>query len=320
MPTDPKELMLLAAKTNDLVGDDVKPWHLNATYKLFDEKGNVTDQGTYEEFWVSKTKYKLTLTSKAASRTEYGTEKGILNSDNEKPVDTHDIRRQLLYPMGTANSIENADFTQRQVKLGGEELRCFNKKYSNGTLSPLTLCLDAQMPILRASSMRGNVGTTRNRIITFQSHYIAGDLTIFYGTTGGKAIVHLDSIEALNPIDEAVFTPPSNSIPQKIEVRKVNISAGVALGYLIKHVVPDYPPIAQAAGVTGTVVLQATISKDGRIANLHVVSGPAMLQQAALDAVKEWRYKPYLLDDVPVEVETTINVVFTLTNRPGQNY
>jgi protein TonB len=68
------------------------------------------------------------------------------------------------------------------------------------------------------------------------------------------------------------------------------------------------------------VVLQATISKEGRVANLRVVSGPAMLQQAALDAVKDWRYKPYLLDDVPVEVETTINVVFTLTNRPGQDY
>jgi protein TonB len=58
--------------------------------------------------------------------------------------------------------------------------------------------------------------------------------------------------------------------------------------------------------------LQATISKAGGIENLRVVSGPPMLQQAALDAVRSWRYKPYLLNGDPVEVETTVNVVFNL--------
>jgi protein TonB len=60
------------------------------------------------------------------------------------------------------------------------------------------------------------------------------------------------------------------------------------------------------------VVLQATISKTGSIENLKVVSGPAMLQQSAMDAVKSWRYRPYLLNNEPVEVETTVNVIFTL--------
>jgi protein TonB len=60
------------------------------------------------------------------------------------------------------------------------------------------------------------------------------------------------------------------------------------------------------------VVLQATISKTGAIEGLHVVSGPAMLQGAAVDAVRTWRYRPYLLSGEPVEVETTVNVIFTL--------
>jgi protein TonB len=76
--------------------------------------------------------------------------------------------------------------------------------------------------------------------------------------------------------------------------------------------VPLYPPIAKAARVQGTVQLQATISKTGAIENLKVVGGPAMLQQAALDAVSTWRYKPYLLNNERVEVETTVNVIFTL--------
>jgi periplasmic protein TonB len=94
--------------------------------------------------------------------------------------------------------------------------------------------------------------------------------------------------------------------------KKVNISAGVAVGMLLQKTQPVYPPIAKAARVSGTVVLQATISKTGSIENLRVISGPAMLQQAAMDAVKTWRYKPYLLNNEPVEVETTVNVIFSL--------
>jgi periplasmic protein TonB len=94
--------------------------------------------------------------------------------------------------------------------------------------------------------------------------------------------------------------------------KKVNISAGVATGMLIQKTTPIYPPIAKAARVSGTVILQATISKSGTIENLRVVSGPAMLQQSAMDAVRTWRYRPYLLNNEPVEVETTINVIFSL--------
>jgi protein TonB len=83
-------------------------------------------------------------------------------------------------------------------------------------------------------------------------------------------------------------------------------------GLLIDKKLPVYPRLAIAVRAEGTVVLQATISKAGTIENLHVVSGPPMLQQAAIDAVQSWRYKPYLLGGEPVEVETTVNVIFTL--------
>jgi periplasmic protein TonB len=94
--------------------------------------------------------------------------------------------------------------------------------------------------------------------------------------------------------------------------RKMSVSSGVMDGYLLDKTVPQYPAIAKAARIQGTVVLQATISKTGLIQNLRVISGPPMLQQAAIDAVRSWRYKPYLLNRDPVEVETTINVVFNL--------
>ncbi len=94
--------------------------------------------------------------------------------------------------------------------------------------------------------------------------------------------------------------------------RRVPISSGVAAGMVFERTVPVYPPIAKAARVQGTVVLQATISKTGTVEELHVVSGSPLLQQAAMDAVKTWRYQPYLLEGHPVTVETTINVLFSL--------
>lgn len=90
------------------------------------------------------------------------------------------------------------------------------------------------------------------------------------------------------------------------------ISTGISSGMLVSKITPNYPVIAKTAGVHGTVVLEAIISKSGTIENLRVVSGPVMLQAAALDAVKQWRYKPFLLNGQAIEVETTVNVEFRL--------
>lgn len=83
-------------------------------------------------------------------------------------------------------------------------------------------------------------------------------------------------------------------------------------GMLVHKTIPTYPQIAVASHTQGTVVLQATIARNGAIENLRVISGSPMLRQAALDAVSTWRYRPYLLNGQPIEVETTVNVVFNL--------
>jgi len=99
----------------------------------------------------------------------------------------------------------------------------------------------------------------------------------------------------------------------KVAVQRVRVSQGVSAGLVIHRVQPNYPPLAKTARVQGQVMLAAIIGKDGTIQNLHVVSGHPLLTQAALDAVKQWRYKPYILNGEPVEVDTTIAVNFTLS-------
>jgi protein TonB len=108
--------------------------------------------------------------------------------------------------------------------------------------------------------------------------------------------------------------PFSGSSGPRVRVapQKVSISSGVAVGLLVQKNTPVYPPIAKQAHVSGTVVIQATISKTGAVGNLRAVSGPAMLRQSALDSVKTWRFRPYMLDGEPVEVDTTVNVTFAL--------
>ena len=83
-------------------------------------------------------------------------------------------------------------------------------------------------------------------------------------------------------------------------------------GLLVHQVKPEYPPAARAAHIQGMVVLHAIIGKDGAVKQVQVVSGSPMLASAAENAVKQWRYKPYVLNGQPVEVDTTVNVNFTM--------
>ena len=97
----------------------------------------------------------------------------------------------------------------------------------------------------------------------------------------------------------------------KIAPQKVKVSSGVAQGMLVHRVTPQYPTQAREKGIQGTVVLQAVIGKDGSVRSVKAVSGNSILRQAAVDAVKQWRYRPYSLDGEPVEADTEINVQFT---------
>jgi protein TonB len=103
------------------------------------------------------------------------------------------------------------------------------------------------------------------------------------------------------------------AVPKVATPQRVRVSAGVTSGLLVRKVQPVYPPLARQARIQGTVLLRAQISKDGSIENLQLVSGHPMLVQSALDAVRQWKYKPYLLNGEPVEVDTEVAVNFTLS-------
>jgi protein TonB len=113
--------------------------------------------------------------------------------------------------------------------------------------------------------------------------------------------------------------PPPDLVPStnptfKPVLQTVSVSQGVSQGLLYKKVPPVYPSGAIRMRVEGKVELMATISKEGNIAQVKVLSGDGQLSKAAVDAVKQWKYKPYLLNGEPVEIQTQVTVNFKLPN------
>ena len=104
------------------------------------------------------------------------------------------------------------------------------------------------------------------------------------------------------------IAPPPPPSPSGAQIRVSQVMEG----NLIYSVKPQYPPLARQARIQGTVLLRAIISREGRIENLQVLSGHPLLVQAAIDAVRQWRYRPCYLNGEPIEVETQVTVNFTL--------
>lgn len=121
-------------------------------------------------------------------------------------------------------------------------------------------------------------------------------------TGGGAGIPGLFN-DGTRPVVPVAAAPPAAHT-----IRLSHMSEGD----LIRKIQPNYPALARSARIQGVVLLQATIGKQGKIENLQVISGHPMLARAAIDAVRQWRYRPYILNGEPVEVETQITVNFSL--------
>lgn len=110
-------------------------------------------------------------------------------------------------------------------------------------------------------------------------------------------------------------SPETSTEPRTSQVERVRVSSGVSTGLLVKKVPPVYPTEARAAYIQGTVILRAEISKEGDIAKLELMSGPIELVGSAVDAVRQWKYRPYLFNGEPVAVDTQIQVNYVLAAR-----
>jgi len=312
MPKDPRDVFAAAAPFYDFNSPSLKPWHLKVTYQLYDEN-----------WWASPQVYRSTWTRPSATHTDWHTGDGkqVTQVTGERlSYFEYKLQSALFSPLP-----KGADFDPAKFRLEREDYGPKDAKMSCIMIVPLmhqfgstknihlglfpTYCFDPQIPVLRSSSAFGTVSTLFDRLTKIQNHFMAKEIRFYEGEREMLSAT-ITSATTLNPTDPAL-TPSQTA--NTVTVNRAQLAAGVVVGSLIKKQQPIYPQDAKDAHASGTVVLQATIGIDGGVHELRVVSTPwPSLAASALWAVSHWEYKPYLLEGSPVEVETTINVIYTL--------
>ena len=309
-PTDPNERLELGRKLNGLQGVNF-PWHLKASYEVFDTAGKSQDKGTFEEWWVSERRYKLAYHSTQFSQEEYSTDRGIFHSGDagwpSSPVSL--LRRAITEPLPLKVG-DNWEQRNLERKLGKTRFVCtaLSQHTKNVDESSASFCFEPTTVVLRYSNTGDRVEQTLyNNIVLYRGRLIARDIQVML--LGNSSLsVHIDTVEPLNDADFPAT--PNSATPI---TRRVQLLSGEISGHLVKKPFPKYPAEAKAQGVQGMVIINAVISKEGYIQEPRVLAGPQLLQEPAMDAIRQWVYQPYLVDGDPVEIETQINVIFSLS-------
>src|SRR6185437_11071007 len=300
-----------ASRLNGLSSDGMLPWHLKANYQTFDEGGKPKDQGVFEEWWAGPEKYKVSYTSSGFNQVAYheGGKSLVTGDTGWAPLPQDMVEEYLVRPLPVASEIAKGRYTESNRKLGNVKLKCIQPRDSSprpaGQLSGY--CLASDIPAIRVESFQGGFYVLFNKIVSFGGHYVAEQITA-QNSDLPIVTMSIDSLEFPTEISDDVFAPMGKVSPAPLARVQPSVIAGKRTGGEDPH----YPAMAKERRVQGMVMLDAKITKEGTIGHLSVISGPKELRQSALDAVKTWRYKPYLLNGQPVEVRTEINVIYTM--------
>ena len=318
-----KDRLHAAEKDTSLNGDDVQPFYLKMSVQLFDAKGVPSEQGTVELYRAGTKTEKIVYSFPSYSATEVHVDGSRYRTTSvpNPPQMVPTLLQQVLHPL--AGDADNSSPQLQQINLSKLPLDCIMTP--GGPTSPLpiafapTYCLDPDN-VLRVVRHGGQV-ILRNATAAFLQRHVAFDFGItINGIQAAQAKVVTLEPRTFAASDFSTEGLPLFALGAPLEgygsTGPVKVSGAVIQGFLLSHVDPVYPPGAKMMHVQGAVILHAQIGTDGHIHDLQIVSTPdTELAAAAMDAVRQWTYKPYMLNGAPVAVETTINVNFTINRR-----
>ena len=326
LPKDPRAILAAAAPFYDFSDPALKPWHLKASYQLYDDKGNPSEQGSFEYWWAAPRVYRSTWSRPGAAHTDWYTADGkyaYLSAGAGFSYFEYKLQSAFLSPLPDAGDLDATKIRldREELKMGNTKLPCvmvipLMPQHGQPQVVPLglfpTYCFDPILPALRIKYSFATITEGFDAIAKVQGRFLPKEVVFF---DGKREILSakIESVEGLSPSNPALTPDPRATHPG---IEEVQVSAAVAVGQLIKKVIPIYPQDAKDARVSGKVVLGATIGRDGRVHDMHVIEAPwPSLVASAMWAVSQWEYKPYLLQSgEAVEVDTTINVFYTLGN------
>jgi len=323
LPKEPAEIFAAAAPLYDFASPALKPWHMKVSYQLYDDQGKPGAQGSYEYWWATPDTYRSTWSRPGMEHTDWHVngQHSSLGSGESLEFFERKLQSDLLSPLPKPEDLdlEKVRFDRQQQNFGTVKLPCvmvIHKMPLHGQVQTVpmgmfpTYCFDTQHPMLRAYYAFGSTSVVYNNLVRFQGMYLPRKVSILEGK---KKVLDatVDSIQTASA--EAPELTPAKDASTIKPVKQVAVSSGVATGMLKKEIRPVYPEDAKEARIQGRVILQALIGTDGRLHDLSVIDGPSpSLIGSAMWAVSQWEYKPYLLYGEPVEVNTTVNVVFNL--------
>ena len=314
-----RDRMQATAAATSIDDPSLKPWHLKLTVQLAGAStaGGTIVPATVEEWWAAPSMYRITLTAADHSFTEVSNADGVFRSGvpEQLPPELDAMRMQVVHPMPTAPELETARLDQRVEKLGKLPLDCImvGQAIKGLASTPLglfpTYCLDQNKALLRLTYDFGSLQTVRMQTGTFQGRNVA----IKIGTLDGGKPGATAQVDTLAAMPEAQMDLAAPKDAHKAHADPITLAPGVMAGSVVHRVNPYYPESARQRHVQGDVVLSAIIGRDGHIHSLTLVSYPdPELAVAALSVVRQWTYRPYLLNGDPVEVNTTITVNFRM--------
>jgi TonB family protein len=297
------------------------PWHLKMDVQLFDAKGKPSQQGTIEEWWASPEMYRVKFAFPSFTRTELHTKDGVFATKGGpfEPGVLDDLLEQVVHPVPHDAAIDSSKLDLRTQTFGGAELDCImlDQPMKSTGFPPLglfpTYCLDPAKNTLRAMTSMGSLTYLRSRMGLFQGRSVPLDCVAKAQDEAEVVSGHVSALGSMEPAS-ADFVPGPEMGPAPPD--RAAVSEDAMKGLLLAHVDPAYPQDAKDGQIFGPVELRATIGRDGRVRRLQVVTTPSpTLGMSAIAAVRKWSFRPYKVDGVATEVETTITVDFSFALR-----
>ncbi len=325
LPNDPKALLQMMAPYYDYASSDMKPWHIRYRYQYLDENGFPGPEGHFDYWWSTRKVSRASWTRGDQSHIEWHTADG----KELRTITGNDIAsmEHRLY-IALLPSFWKMDDSAS----GDRELKYFRSEYLSKQLACVgsvrlsrdetradslesvwpAYCFDDNGPVLVASHENGSITNSYGQVQRFQNHDFPGQIEISY--LGKKRIeAQLEDLKEVDAGDVA-FAPSAEAREYVPQTTTTIVQALPLTPLHLKHRVdPVYPQSARAAHITGTVVVAATIDRNGRVKDAKIVSSPDVsLSEAALDAVRQWRYDPVTLNGQPFEMHTQIRLEFAL--------
>ncbi len=318
LPSDPLAFFELAVPHYDFSDPKLKPWHLKASYEIYNYDGKLATKGTWEYWWASPKVRRRSWERPGLSRTDWITADGTIFRKDSGEAPLYFERRledTILYPGPNYEMIKAGDLKLglKTAAPGSGNLSCLtvtSKTEDNGKprvvplSTPPNYCFDPETMALMGSYSNQSL-SKYSQFVVMQDHYLARRVTV---QVGRQAMINI-SVDAIDGIDEndPALNPPADAVPLPGSAHYTSDSpppAKLAGGKPLKQVSPQIIGLQRLHGVIFSCV---QIGLDGKVRRVEVLSTPSRLvADAIVDAAKQWEFEPLTVDGKPVEMEFPI--------------